>query len=76
MSQGEYLSVTDQSVLLQWQVSPSPQLCLSSPPLINFQCLAKWGLEIHLPPERPSNNWGLGEDLYLKLCRVLADSSD
>lgn len=70
MSQGEYLSVTDQSVLLQWQVSPSPQLCLSSPPLIN------WGLEIHLLPERPSNNWGLGEDLYLKLCRVLADSSD
>lgn len=48
MSQGEYLSVTDQSVPLQWQVSPSPQLCLSSPPLINFQCLTKWGVETHL----------------------------
>lgn len=76
MSQGEYLSVTDQPVLLPWQVSPSPLWCLSSPPLINSQCLAKWGLETHLLPERPSNNWRLSEDLYLKLCGGLANSSD
>lgn len=76
MSQGEYLSVTDQPVLLRWQVSPSPPWCLSSPAWINSLCLVKWGLETHLLPERPSNNWGLGGDSYLKLCRGLAHSSD
>lgn len=76
MSQGEYLSVTDQPALLRWQVSPSPPRWLSSPAWINSLCLAKWGLETHLLPERPSNNWGLGGDPYLKLCGGLAHSSD
>lgn len=73
MSQGEYLSVTDQLVLLRWQVSPSPQWCLSSHPLINSQCLAKWALEAHLLPTRdPLTNGELCKDLYLKLCGSLA----
>lgn len=75
MSQGKYLSVTDQPVLMQWQVSPSPPWGLSSPAWINSLCLAKWGLETHLLPERPSNNWGLVGNLYLKLCRDLAHCS-
>lgn len=67
MSQGEHLSVTDQPVLLWWQVSPSPLWCLSSPTLIKSQCLAKCGVGTHLLPERPSNNWGLIGDPYSKL---------
>lgn len=67
MSQGEHLSVTDQPVLLWWQVSPSPRWCLSSPTLIKSQCLAKCGVGTHLLPERPSNNWGLIGDPYSKL---------
>lgn len=76
MSWGEYLSVTDQLVLLWWQVSPSPQWCLSSPALISAPCLAKWGLETHLLPARRSNDWRLVWDLCLKLCGGLAHSSD
>lgn len=59
-------------MLLRWQVSPSPPWGLTSDALINSLCLAKWGLETHLLPERPSNNWGRFGDLYLKLCGDLA----
>lgn len=77
MSQGEYLSVTDQPVLQQWQVSPSPQWCLSSLSLINSQWLAKWGLETHLLPTRdPLTNGDLGKDLYLNLCGGCAKCSN
>lgn len=58
MSRGRYLSVTDTPVLLRWQVSPSPLWGLSSPAWINSLCLARWSLETHLLPERPSDNWG------------------
>lgn len=77
MSQGEYLSVTDQPVLRRWQVSPSPQWCLSSLPLINSLWLAKWGLETHLLPTRdPLTNGDRCKDLYLKLCGGCAERSD
>lgn len=72
MSQGEYLSVTDQPRLLQWQVSPSPLWCPPSPALINSLCLANWDQEIHLQHERPFNNWGLRGDLDLNHCGGLA----
>lgn len=69
MSQGEYLSVTDQPVLLRWQVSSSPLWRLPSPTLIKSRCLAKCGVESHLLPERPSNNWGPRGDPYSIICR-------
>lgn len=67
MSQGADLSVTDQLVLLWWQVSPSPLRCIPSPTLIKSQHLAKCGVGTHLLPARPSDKWGLGGDPYLKL---------
>lgn len=69
MSRGEYLSVTDQPVLLRWQVSPSPPWRLPTPTLIKFQCLAKCGVETHRLPERPSNNWRPRGDPYLIIYR-------